>query len=179
MGAPLDRSLPEALPSQPIRYIDRTRRWYELLGYEPYRWPAYDEVPFAALRKPLAESRVALITTAAPYQPDRGDQGPGAAYNGAAKFFEVYSAPMDEAADVRISHIGYDRNHTTAEDPNTWFPQQALWAARDGGRIGSLTASFFGVPTVRRQRTTIEEHAPQIADRAVAEGAEVALLVPV
>ena len=36
------------------------------------------DVPFTPLKKPLSESRVALVTTAAPYQPDKGDQGPGA-----------------------------------------------------------------------------------------------------
>ena len=91
-GADRSAGLPEAYPSQPIRYIDRTRRWYELLGYEPYRWPHYDEVPFTPLTKPLAGSRLALVTTAAPVRPDAGDQGPGAAYNGAAKFFDVYTS---------------------------------------------------------------------------------------
>lgn len=173
------RSLPEPFPSQPIRYIDRTRRWYQLLGYEPYRWASHDDVPFTPPAKPLADSRLALITTAAPYQPDRGDQGPGAAYNGAAKFFEVYTRPMEEPADLRISHIGYDRAHTTAEDRNTWLPQERLREARDAGRIGSLTERLYAVPTVRRARDTTDVHAPQIEELVRADGAEVALLVPV
>ena len=176
-----DRStgLPEAYLAQPIRYIDRTRRWYDLLGYEPYRWPHHDEVPFTPLGRPLAESRLALVTTAAPLRPDAGDQGPGAAYNGAAKFFDVYTSPVDDPADVRISHIGYDRTHTTAEDPDTWFPLRRLREAVADGRLGGLTARFYGAPTVRRQRTTVEEHAPQIAELVRADGADVVLLVPV
>ena len=43
-----------------------------------------------------SECRVALITTAAPYQPDKGEQGPGAPYNSAAKFYAVYSARRGE-----------------------------------------------------------------------------------
>lgn len=171
--------LPEALSSQPIRYIDRTRRWYELLGYAPYRWPAFDDVAFTALRRPLAHSRLALVTTAAPYRPGAGDQGPGAAYNGAAKFSDVYALPTGQDPDVRISHIGYDRAHTTAEDPNTWFPLRRLRDAVAAGRLGGLTERFYGAPTLRRQRTTITEHAPQIAAMAKADGADVALLVPV
>ena len=67
----------------PIPYMTRIRDYYQTLGYgAPYRWAHYAEVPFAPLKKPLAESRIGLITTAAPYQPDKGDQGPGAAYNG-------------------------------------------------------------------------------------------------
>ena len=59
----------------PIPYMRRIREYYLTLGYgPPYRWAHYAEVPFQPLEKPLAESRVALITTAAPYQPGRGDQ---------------------------------------------------------------------------------------------------------
>ena len=34
------------------------------------------------------EARIAIVTTAAPFQPDKGDQGPGAPYNGKSKFFQ-------------------------------------------------------------------------------------------
>jgi hypothetical protein len=62
----------------PIPYLQRIRDYYQGLGYgAPYRWGHYVEVPFQPLGKPLAECRVALITTAAPYQPDKGDQGAG------------------------------------------------------------------------------------------------------
>ena len=74
------------------------------------------------LRKPLKDSTLALITTAAPYQPDKGDQGPGAAYNAAAKFYTVFSGDTAADHDTRICHIGYDRKHTTAKDSGTWFP---------------------------------------------------------
>ena len=61
----------------PIPYLQRTREYYAALGYaEPYRWAHYAEVPFQPLQRPLAQSRVALVTTAAPYQPGKGDQGP-------------------------------------------------------------------------------------------------------
>ena len=63
----------------PIPYITRTRDWYLALGYgNPYRYAQHEQVPFQPLRKPLAQSVLTLITTAAPYQPDRGPQGPAA-----------------------------------------------------------------------------------------------------
>ena len=47
-----------------VSYIDKSREYYEASGYEqPYRWAAFDEVPFTRLTKPLAESNVAVITT--------------------------------------------------------------------------------------------------------------------
>ena len=74
----------------PIAYLARVREYYQALGYgAPYGWAHYAEVPHRALAKPLSACRVAIVTTAAPYQPDKGDQGPGAPYNAGAKFFSV------------------------------------------------------------------------------------------
>jgi hypothetical protein len=163
----------------PIAYMQRTRDYYLALGYgNAYRWAHYAEVPFAALAKPLAASRVGLVTTAAPYQPDKGDQGPGAPYNGAAKFYRVYSDDTTREHDLRISHIAYDRAHTSATDSNTWFPLPALRRAAAGGRIGALAPRFHGAPTNRSQKTTIERDAPEILAGLRADGADAAILVP-
>src|SRR5271170_7492821 len=97
----------------PIPYLARIRDYYQALGYgAPYRWAHYAEVPFAPLGKNLADSRIGLVTTAAPYQSDKGDQGPCAPYNAAAKFYTVYSGDSASGHDLRISHVAYDRAHT-------------------------------------------------------------------
>ena len=163
---------------QPLPYIDRTRLWYATLGYDnPYRYAHFDEVPFTPLKKPLAESRVALLTTAAPYQPDKGPQDASAPYNAAAKFYQVYSGDTTQDHDVRVSHVMVDRRHLS-DDSNTWFPLPALRRAVDRGEIGSLTARFHGVPTNRSQRHTLEVDAPEVLRRCQADGADVAILVP-
>ena len=117
----------------PIAYLARVREYYQALGYgAPYEWAHYAEVPYRPLTRPLAACRVAIVTTAAPYQPDKGDQGPGAPYNAGAKFFVVYSGDASrDDHDLRISHVAIDRQHTTATDARTWFP---LAAQRRGGR---------------------------------------------
>jgi hypothetical protein len=163
----------------PIPYMQRTRDYYVALGYDnPYRWAHFEDVPFTPLPTPLAQARVALITTAAPYQPGVGDQGPGAPYNAAAKFYKVYSDATTAAPDLRISHVGYDRKHTTAEDPNTWFPLARLREAAAAGRIGALTPRFHGAPTNRSHRVTLETDAPELLRRCREDGAVVAVLVP-
>ena len=161
-----------------IQYIQRTRDYYQTLGYGAYRWAHFNEVPFTPLDKPLAKARVALITTAAPYQLGVGDQGPGAKYNAAAKFYKVYSDTTEAIPDLRISHVGYDRKHTTAEDLNTWFPLARLQEAVKAGRIGALTPRFYGSPTNRSHRVTLESDAPELLRRCREDGADVALLVP-
>jgi hypothetical protein len=163
----------------PIPYMQRTREYYAAIGYStPYRWAHYIEAPFTPLRKPLRKARVTIITTAAPYRPDKGDQGPGAAYNGGAKFYQVYSGDTSQPHDLRISHIGYDRVHTTAEDSGTWFPLPALLQLREQGGIGAVTPRFHGAPTNRSHRVTVETDAPEILRRCREDGADAAILVP-
>jgi len=162
---------------RPIPYLDRIRRYYRTLGYgKPYEWAHYTETPFAALQKPLAEARVALITTAAPYRPGKGDQGPGAPYNAAAKFYSVYSGDSMSDPDLRISHIAIDRAHTTAEDIGAWFPLRALRAAAGEGAIGAVAPRFHGAPTNRSHAATIEVDAPELLARCRADGADAVVL---
>jgi glycine/betaine/sarcosine/D-proline reductase family selenoprotein B len=163
----------------PVPYMKRTRDYYIAIGYTaPYRWAHYLDAPFTPLKKPLSQSRVALVTTAAPYQPDKGDQGPGAAYNGSAKFYAVYSGDTSVDHDLRISHIGYDRIHTTATDSGTWFPLPALRRAAAAGRIGEVAPRFHGAPTNRSHRVTIETDAPEMLARLREDKADVAIVVP-
>jgi D-proline reductase (dithiol) PrdB len=164
---------------RPIPYMQRIRDYYVTLGYgAPYRWANYAEVPFTRLTKPLSQSRVALITTASPYQPDKGDQGPGAAYNAGAKFYKVYSGDTSVDHDLRISHIGYDRLHTTAEDSNTWFPLPAMRRAAAAGRIGEVAPRFHCAPTNRSHVTTLDVDCPEILARCRADNVDAAILVP-
>ncbi len=163
----------------PIPYMQRIRDYYVTLGYgAPYEWAHYAEVPFQPLGKKLEECRVAIVTTAAPYQPDKGDQGPGAPYNSAAKFYQVYSGDTARDHDLRISHVGIDRKYTTAEDPGTWFPLPALRAAAKQGRIGELARRFHGLPTNRSHRVTLEVDCPEIVARCKEDRVDAALLLP-
>lgn len=167
-----------AVPDAPIPYLQRVRSYYQALGYgAPYEWAHYEDVPFQLLRKPLVQCRVALVTTAAPYRPGQGDQGPGAPYNANAKFYQVYSGDSAQDHDLRISHLAIDRQHTTAEDAGTWFPLAQLRRSAGAGRIGSVAPRFHGAPTNRSQRTTLEVDGPEIARRCAADGADAAILV--
>jgi len=164
---------------EPIPYLARIRTYYQALGYgEPYRWAQHEDVPFVRLEKPLAKTRIALLTTAAPYQDGKGDQGPGAAYNGSAKFYRVYSMPTGREPDLRISHIAYDRDHTSAEDMNCWFPLTQMERLAADGEIAPLPARFHGLPTNRSHATTLEQDCPDVLARLQEDGAEAAVIVP-
>ncbi len=162
----------------PVRYMQRTRDWYLALGYDnPYLWAHYLDVPFQPLAKPLAQTTVALITTAAPYQPDKGKQGPGSAYNAAAKFYAVYAGESAQDHDVRIAHVAIDRKHTSMEDAGSWFPLPLMRKMAQQGRF-NLAKHFYGAPTNRSQQHTIDTDAPDLLARCIADGVEAAVLVP-
>ena len=162
----------------PIAYLPRIRTYYAALGYgAPYVWARFADVPFQPLPKPLNQCRIALVTTAALYQADKGDQGPGAPYNAAAKFYRVYAGDTAGNPDVRISHVAIDRQHTTGQDQNTYFPLPALRRAVSAGRVSAITSEFFGLPTNRSQRTTTEADCVDLVVRVKAEAADAAILV--
>ena len=163
----------------PIAYMQRTRSYYQALGYgAPYEWAHLADVPFRPVVKSLATCRVGLVTTAAPYQADRGDQGPGAPYNAAAKFYRVYSGDTSVDPDLRIAHVAIDRKHTTAEDPGSYFPLAALRRSAHAGRIGALAPRFHGLPTNRSQRATLDIDVPELIGRCRADAVDAVLLVP-
>ena len=163
----------------PIPYLSRIRSYYQALGYgAPYEWAHCAEVPFTPLAKPLAACRVALITTAAPFNPAAGEQGPGAPYNAKAKFYAVYSGATAVDPDLRISHLAIDRDHTRADDPGSYFPLPALRRAAAANRIGAVAPRFHGAPTNRSQRATLQVDAPEIVARCRADGVDAAVLVP-
>jgi len=163
---------------QPVPYMQRLRDYYLALGYgNPYRWAQYADVPFTALSKPLTQSRAALITTAARHKEGAGEQGPGAPYNAAAKFYEVYSARSDADRFLGISHLGYDRKYTTAEDINAFFPLAAMRQAAQHGRIGRVSPRFYGTPTNRSQLTTLNQDCVDLLAMLREDQVDVAVIV--
>jgi hypothetical protein len=159
----------------PVRYIERTHAWYDALGTaNPYRYASYADVPFEPMHTPLARARIALLTTAAPFDPAKGPQGAGAPYNAGAKFYKAYSGDTGLEHDLRISHLGIDRRQQT-DDANCWFPLPALRGAAAAGRIGPLAPRFHGVPTNRSQRHTIEVDCPDVLARCREDAIDAAI----
>ena len=65
-----------------------------------------------------------------------------------------------------------------ATDSGTWFPLPELLKAKAAGRIGEVAPRFFGAPTNRSHRVTIDVDAPDILARCLADKVDVAVLVP-
>ncbi len=162
-----------------VRYIDKTREYYLSQGYEkPYRWAHFEDIPFAPLRKPLAQCRVGLATTsdiAVASERDGKDK-----HDPLAMVGNVYSIATDmpiERLYSRNEH--YDRYATSLDDVNSYCPITRLREFAAAGRIDSFAPNFYGVYTAYSQRVTIERDAPEVLRRCIEDQVDVALLTPV
>jgi D-proline reductase (dithiol) PrdB len=160
-----------------VGYIEKSREYYAAQGYPfPYRWADNDEAPFAALPRPLSECRVGLVTTTTPLEPgettetDADLRAPKAAY----------AAPADPVpAAMYTADLSWDKAATHTRDVETFLPIRALRALVTGGRIGSASERFYGVPTDYSQRRTRQVDAPEILQLCQRDGVDVAVLVPI
>ena len=160
-----------------VRYMDRTRDYYHAQGYEKaYKWAHHDDAPFTPLKKPLRESRLALISTSQiavrTWEDQRTPTEKG-------EVGMVYPIPSDMPVDDLYSQShSYDRHATTLDDVNAYFPITRLQELQAEGRFGSLGSNAYGVYTGYSQRKTRETDAPQVLERLRQEAVDVALLTP-
>ncbi len=111
-------------------------------------------------------------------QEGAGEQGARAPYNAAAKFYQVYSHASDREQFLGISHLGYDRKYSTAQDRNSYFPMVALQQAAAKGLIGAVAARYYGAPTNRSQVTTVQQDCADLLALMQQDEVDLAILVP-
>jgi hypothetical protein len=169
---------------EPIRYIEKTRDYYLRKGHgNPYRYVHCEDGPFQRPHKPVAGSRLVLISSAgfevvpqdgpAP-QPYRGIN------IGDKDAVEVFDVPSDTPA-RRIRYVtgAHNRRDSPMTDPDAFFPVTRLAELRAAGRIGSLAPHFLRIRPCYSQRKTRELDAPEVLRRCRAMGVDVALFAPV
>ncbi len=143
-----------------------------------YPWRRIHPVPWATLKRPLSECRVALVTSAGLVSP--GEVPFGSRVRGGDASFRVIAGDIDirDLSDHQRSqsfdHDGMRR------DPNLAFPLDRLRELATQGRIGSVSPrhlSFMG--SITAPGRLIRETAPAAARLLVDDQADMALLLPV
>ena len=147
-----------------VRYIDRTREYYLSEGYAtPYRWAHFDDIPFAPLRRPLAECRIGLVTTSEVAV--RGEAPADALAR------EVYALPTATSVEKLYSlKDSYDRHATTLDDVDAYMPLTRLRELAAAGRIRDLAPRFQVVYSNYSQRATMTVDAPTILAQCREDG---------
>ena len=161
-----------------ISYIDKSREYYATQGYEvPYRWAKFDEVPFTPLTKPLAELRIGLVTTATLVASDA--VAPGSDGDPRDLPGSVHTGPMDPPPkSLYTDNRSWDKDATHTNDTESFLPASRLREYAEHGRLGDISARFYGVPTEYSQRRTREADGPEVARLMREDGVDVAMLVP-
>ncbi len=171
-----------------VRYIDKTREYYRGQGYErSYNWAHNETAPFTPLRKPLAESRVALISTAGfALVPDGGfseeelKEIKSDGSNVGSYDLEVWPVPSD-IPEEKILYVvaNHDRSQSDMADCNSFFPVTRLREFRDGGVLGSLAGNHYRLKENYSQSKTLEVDAPEVLRLCKEDQVDVALMSPV
>ena len=161
-----------------VRYIDKTRAYYQSIGYEKsYEWAHFDEVPFTPLRKALSECRVALVSTSDIAVKSAAD---GHAFAAEMLVGSVYSIASDTpVSDLYSPQEHYDVNATHLDDVDSYFPITRLHELAADGRFKDVAQRAQGVYTAYSQRRTIEVDAPEVLRRCREDGVDAAVLVPI
>ncbi len=156
---------------------ERFQRWVKLTleMHADTHFTPNDTIAWTPMTKPLAECRVALITTAGVH---RKSQPPHDLLNphGDTSFREIPAATP--ATDLAVDHSHYDTADAN-DDPNCVFPIDRLRELAAEGCIGEMAPMHYGfmgfVPDGRRLR---DSTAPIVADRLVADRVDAVLLTP-
>jgi Glycine/sarcosine/betaine reductase selenoprotein B (GRDB) len=152
----------------PVGYMERTRIYYRALGYKnDYVWSTYEDVPFAGLKQPLAQSKIALVTTASP---------PGLTNRDEAGGKHVWTGKTGSPPASFVTEVAWDRESTHTDDRECFLPIDATSHWAQEGTIAGLAAHFVGAPTGYSQAKTMQVDAPKVLAQLQADGADAAIL---
>lgn len=154
-----------------VSYIDGSREYYAAQGYsQPYTWAHHDDAPFTPLQKPLSKCRVGMVTTAGKMDAEVDRQG-------RRKTKELYAMAANPAPKrMFTADLFWDKVATHTDDLDSFLPLNRLAEYAAGGRIGSASPRFYGVPTEYSQGKTSLRDAPKILEWCREDGVEAMLL---
>lgn len=148
------------------------------LFMKTYRYHSVDWSPGAHLKKPISESRVALITTAAlhlPSQPPFDDEVRGGDFS-----FRELPGGLD-VNELQIAHRSSAFDQSGAlKDRNLVFPLDRFRELVDQKALGSLNYRHFSfMGSITAPRRLITETGPAVAALLEKDRVDAAFLVPV
>lgn len=161
----------------PDQHREKYEKWIQFIGKSHHgsnpREPVHQH--FNRLTKPLAEARVALVSSAGVHLDDQ-------------PAFHVETVAGDSSYrlipdDVDLSRLGFTHTHydtaSAEKDPNVVFPLDRLHEAVEEGRVGSASPIHIGMMGFNPDPTRIaEETAPAVAGVLGDAEVDVVVMVP-
>ena len=138
----------------------------------------HDDAPWTPMRKPLSDSRVALVTSAGLHL--RGDKPFISDLRGKGDTSYRVLPRCTPASEIIQSHTSIGFDHTGIyRDINVTYPIDRLEELREQGVIGSLADNYYSFMGAIRDATELAtETGPEAARRMLDEGVEVVFLTP-
>jgi D-proline reductase (dithiol) PrdB len=137
-----------------------------------------DDAPWTPMRKPLSESRVAMVTSAGLHlrddKPFISDHQGGGDHS-----YRVL--PRDASpADIIQSHVSIGFDHAGIyRDINVTYPIDRLEELREQGVIGSLADNYYSFMGALRDTSKVYDGTgPEVGKKMLDEGVDVVLLTP-
>lgn len=148
------------------------------LWVRAYPWRRITPTPWTALRRPLGECRVALISSAGATLPDQAPFDHD--IRGGDPTFRVLPADAPVTS-LRDGHRSWAFDHSGVQaDPNLGFPLDRLHELARDRRIGEVAPRHLScMGSLTSTRRLVRETAPAAVQTLVDDGVDLALLVPV
>lgn len=148
------------------------------LFLKTYRWRRIDPVPWTPLKKPVAQSRLVLISSAgmvAAGQKPFDDSIRG----GDPSIREIPSAV--DVGTLIETHRSDAFDHTgIRQDANLAFPADRLRELAAAGAIGSLNSGYISIMgSITAPGRLLKKNLPPVVRKLIDDRVNVALLVPV
>jgi D-proline reductase (dithiol) PrdB len=148
------------------------------LFLKTYRWRRIDPVPWAPLRRPLPEAKVAVVSTAGLVLPgqERFDND----VRGGDWSYREVPADADPASFIDAHRsASYDHGGVHA-DANLAFPLDRIRELAGEGTIGAVSHRHFSfMGSITAPSRLVQESAPRVADALEQDGVDAVLLVPI
>ena len=138
----------------------------------------HDDTPWTPMRKPLSDSRVALVTSAGLHL--RGDKPFITDLSGGGDHSYRVLPRRTPVADIIQSHVSIGFDHASIyRDINVTYPIDRLEELKEQGVIGSLADNYYSFMGALRDSSRVyNETGPEVARMMLDEGVEVVLLTP-
>ncbi len=170
------------------RLVDHVTEWQARAYSDDLKFD-YPDGPFTRPRKPVAQSRLALLTSSGHFVEGEDPEPFGVkgmtqeeAISRIRDFFKVEPGLSRIPAEtspgkLRVRHGGYDISGATA-DPNVVFPLERLVELQRDAVIGELARHAYSFVGAAAQTRILKEAGPKWVVQLKKESVDYALLVP-
>jgi D-proline reductase (dithiol) PrdB len=148
------------------------------LFLKAYPWRRIDPVPWAPLKKTVAQSRLVLVSSAGMVAPDQ-EPFDDSIRGGDPSMREI-SRDIDVPTLVECHRSDAFDHAGIRQDPNLAFPADRLRELAETGRIGSLNHRYFSLMgSITAPGRLIKRTIPPVVRKLVMDKVDIALLIPV